>query len=71
MVDDEEISWLMYRERHGRVHDLFVVVFTEEEMVLARLQGNLDEMLNIALTEIEEDGFQTFDVDFGYWFDQP
>ncbi len=69
--DFNEVSWLLYRERHGRVSDLFVVVLTEDELVLARLQGNLDELLNVALTEVEEDGFQAFDLDFEYWFDNP
>ena len=69
--DDEEVSWLMYRERKGRVHDLFVVVLTDDELVLARLQGNLDELLNLALIEVEKDGFQSFEYDIEDWFEHP
>ena len=69
--DDDEVSWLMYRERKGRVHDLFVVVLTEDELVLARLQGNLDELLNVALIEVEKDGFQSFEYDIEDWFEHP
>lgn len=69
--DDDEVSWLLYRERKGRVHDLFVVAFTDDELVLARLQGNLDELLNIALTE-SEDGFQSFEsIHIEDWFENP
>ena len=69
--DRDEVSWLLYRERNGRVHDLFVVALTEDELVLARLQGNLDELLNMALIEIEEEGLQAFDLDVEDWFDNP
>lgn len=69
--DDDEVSWLLYRERNGRVHDLFVVAITEDELVLGRLQGNLNALLNMALTEAE-DGFQTFEnYDFEDWFENP
>ena len=69
VIESDGIGWLLYRERHGRVHDLFVVALTDEELVLARIRGNLDELLNLALIEIEEDEFQAFDSDFEDWFD--
>ena len=66
--DIDEVSWVMYRERNGAVNDLFVVVLTDDELVLARLQGQLDELLNTALIEVEHDGFQSFDFDIEDWF---
>ena len=66
--DNDEVSWLLYRERQGRVRDLFVVAITDDELVLARLQGHLDELLNFALTELDEDGFDFHVED---WFVNP
>ncbi|CAN0591105.1 unnamed protein product [Laminaria digitata] len=57
----------MYRERNRRVRDLFVVVLTEDEMVLTRIQGNLTELLEIALDEIENDGANEFFDDWTDW----
>lgn len=61
--DRDEVNWLLYRERRHRVNDLFVISLTEDELVLARIQGNLDELLNFALIEVEKDGFNSFDFD--------
>ena len=64
---EDEVGWIMYRERGHRVKDLFVVVLTDDELVLARIQGNLTELLDTALDEIEnEDGSEFFD-DWGDW----
>lgn len=65
--DDEEVGWIMYRERRGRVKDLFVVVLTHSELVLARIQGNLNELLNLALDEVENDGGSDFFDDWAGW----
>ena len=59
-----EVGWLLYRERRRRVRDLFVISLSENELVLARIQGNLDELLNIALVETEDDWNS-----FGTWAD--
>ena len=61
--DRDEVNWLLYRERRHRVNDLFVISLTEDELVLARIQGNLDELLNFALIEVEKDGFNSFDFE--------
>jgi hypothetical protein len=62
--DYGEVSWLLYRERHHRVHDLFVISVTEDELVLARIQGHLDALLDYALLEVEDEhGWDTFDFD--------
>ncbi|MEM8488443.1 MAG: DUF4252 domain-containing protein [Bacteroidota bacterium] len=64
---DHEIGWIMYRQRGNRVKDMFVVVVTEEEMVLARIQGNLTELLDVALDEIESEGESDFFNDWSDW----
>lgn len=61
VVDQGEVSWLLYREKRRRVRDLFVISLTENELVLARIQGNLDELLNVALEEVEKEHFDAFD----------
>ncbi len=63
--DDEEVAWLLYREKRRRVRDLFVISLTENELVLARIQGNLDELLNYALEEVENEFFFS-----GDWIDR-
>ena len=65
--DHNEVGWILYRERKRRVRDLFVVVLTEDELVLARIQGNLTELLELALDEVEEDGGGDFFEDWGDW----
>ncbi len=62
-----EVGWIMYRERGNRVKDMFVVVLTEDEMVLARIQGNLTELLDVALDEIETEGESGFFNDWSDW----
>lgn len=68
VVDRDEIGWLLYRERRGRVHDLFVISVTDDELVLGRLRGNLDELLDFALIESERDEFRSFARDVENWF---
>lgn len=65
--DHNEVGWILYRERKKRVRDLFVVVLTESELVLVRVQGNLTEFLDLALDEMEKDNAGDFFVDWGNW----
>lgn len=53
--DDGERSWLLYRERSRHVNDLFLVHVSESELVLARIQGDLDTLLDVSLEEIERE----------------
>lgn len=39
--DESEAGWVLYRERRDTVTDLFVVVLNDEELILARLTGDL------------------------------
>lgn len=65
--DYNEVGWIMYRERKRRVRDMFVVVLTEDELVLARLQGNLTELLDLALDEVERQEAGGFFEEWGEW----
>ncbi len=65
--DENEVGWILYRERNRRVRDMFVVVITDEEMVLARIQGNLTELLEVALDEVERDAGDRFFDDWADW----
>ena len=54
-VSDDEMHWLLYRERQNRIRDMFVVAVDEDIMVLARIQGQLDGLLDISVTTLEEE----------------
>ena len=43
--DDEQVVWVLYKERKGHVRDLYAIVLSEEELVLARVKGHLDRLL--------------------------
>jgi hypothetical protein len=47
---DGEAGWVLYRARGERITDLFVTVLSGDELVLARISGNLSE---IAFTLLE------------------
>jgi hypothetical protein len=41
----DEAGWVLYRERGEAITDLFAVVLTEEELVLARVSGDLNALV--------------------------
>lgn len=49
--DRDEMVWVMYRERHDAVRDLYVIVLDYDTMVLARVQGNLNRLLERAVRD--------------------
>ncbi len=49
--EDEEVVWVMYRERRGRIENLFVAVLDNENLVLTRLDGDLEKVLQVLLEE--------------------
>lgn len=59
--DVDAVSWIMYRERKNKVKDIFVVVVTDDELVLARVQGSLTELLDTTLDELEYGDSDFFD----------
>lgn len=43
--EPDEMVWVLYRERHDAVRDLYVLVLSDEELVVARVQGHLNHLL--------------------------
>ena len=43
--DEDALGWVLYREHRDAVRDLYVVVLSDEELVLARVQGHLNDLL--------------------------
>ena len=43
--EDDEIIWVLYKERHGEVRDIYAIVLSDEDMVLARIKGHLNRLL--------------------------
>jgi len=43
--DRDEMIWVLYREWYGEVRDIFVLVLNDEELVLVRMEGALDHLL--------------------------
>lgn len=41
--EDDQAVWVLYRARNEEIRDLFVVVVSEEDLVMTRLTGNLTE----------------------------
>lgn len=44
-LEDDGAVWVLYKERYREVRDLYFVVLSDEELVLARVQGHLDSLL--------------------------
>lgn len=42
---DDDAGWILYRERGDTVRDLFLVVLSDEELVVARLEGRLNRLM--------------------------
>lgn len=49
--DDGGDVWIYYRERGDTVTDLYAVVLSDEDLVIARVKGNLSELLAEAMRE--------------------
>ncbi len=49
--DEQDRVWLMYRASRSRVRDLFVIVLNEDQLVIARVEGHLDRILQRAMVD--------------------
>ena len=43
--EDDELVWLLYRENGETVEDMFALVFADDLLILARLEGDLNELM--------------------------
>jgi hypothetical protein len=53
LVDEDQVTWLMYRERQDTVRDLYILTLDGEELVLVRLKGRLSRLLERAMKDHE------------------
>ncbi|GAB5519096.1 MAG: hypothetical protein RhofKO_13470 [Rhodothermales bacterium] len=63
--EDDELVWVMYRERHDTVRDLYVVVLDGDELVLARVQGRLNRLMEQVMQDHTVFA-DHIDFDFGF-----
>ena len=49
--DEEQLTWVLYREDGETVEDMFALVLVDERLILARLEGDLNELM----TKVVED----------------
>ncbi len=43
--DDTELVWVLYRERYDSVRDMFILSLSDDELVIVRIEGNLNRLL--------------------------
>lgn len=43
--ETDERAWVLYRENGETVEDVFAIVFADNRLILARLEGNLNELV--------------------------
>ena len=43
--EEDQLVWLLYREDGETVEDLFAVVWSDDRLVLAKLEGDLNELI--------------------------
>ena len=49
--EDDEIVWVLYRERHNAVRDIYAIVLTDEDLILARVKGHLNRLLEKVMAD--------------------
>ncbi len=49
--EDDDLVWVLYRERFDTVRDLYVVVLSDDELVMASINGHLDRLFRLALED--------------------
>jgi len=50
-AEDDELVWIHYREDNQSIREMNIVVYDNDEFVIVRLAGNLDEIMEVALEE--------------------
>ena len=49
--EDGENTWISYRERRGKITDVYAIVHSDDELVIARLSGRLTRMVEEAIRD--------------------
>jgi hypothetical protein len=55
--DDDERVWLLFRAEDDVVREVFVVVLSENELVLVKAKGRLERVLTRVLHDADRDGW--------------
>ena len=53
--EENEAVWVMYRIDDDSIRDLYVVVLSDEELVLVKATGNLDRIMARALIDADHE----------------
>ncbi|MBO6573973.1 MAG: DUF4252 domain-containing protein [Rhodothermales bacterium] len=51
--DDSETVWVLYRERYDSIRDMLVLVLNRDELVIARIEGHLNELVSMAVQDAD------------------
>ena len=49
--EEDETVWVLYRERYDSVRDMLVLVLNSDELVIARIEGHLNELVRLAVSD--------------------
>ncbi len=49
--DEGETVWVLYRENRSTIRDLFVIVYTPTELVMARVNGRVSEIVRQVMAD--------------------
>lgn len=49
--DDQDRIWFMYRSSRDRIRALYVIVLNEEHLIIARVEGHLDRIVQRAMED--------------------
>ena len=51
--EEDATVWVMYRERHGFVRDMLVMTLDGRELVIVRIEGRLDALVEQAIADAD------------------
>ncbi len=49
--DRDEMIWILYREWYDEVRDMFILVMNNDELVIVRMEGALDHLLEKVISD--------------------
>jgi hypothetical protein len=65
--EDGEDAWVYYRERRGTITDMYAIVYSEDELVIARVSGRLTRLVNEALRDNADFSDVTGITKWSFW----
>lgn len=52
--EDDEMVWVLYKEQRDHIRDMYVMVLSEDELVLVRVEGYLDRLVAKAMEDHQD-----------------